>query len=109
VALRLKDTGAETRGLELGRDGATTMTINATYMFEVLAATARMLVIGILHVLRVISLVAFFAVGWWLAMVHHSEYDFLTWAKIIVPFWAAMMMSRLLLDAVRKRWRPQSL
>jgi hypothetical protein len=83
VALRLKDTGAET--------------------------TARMLVIGILHVLRVISLLAFFAVGWWLAMVHHSDYDFLTWAKIIVPFWAAMMMSRLLLDAVRKRWRPQSL
>jgi hypothetical protein len=82
------------------------MTINVTYVLAILAATARTLVIGILHALRVVSLLAFFAAAWWLAMRHHDDYDFLTSAKTIVPFWAAMIVSKLLLDAVRRRWAP---
>ncbi len=68
------------------------------------AAVARTLVIGILHVLRAISFVGFFGAGWWLAMVHHDDFDFLTGMKVILPFWVAVIVSRLLLDAVRRRW-----
>jgi hypothetical protein len=92
--------------LRLGLNGVPEMAINATYVLAILAATARMLAIGILHALRVVSLLAFFAAAWWLAMRHHDDYDFLACAKTIVPFWVAMIVSRLLPDAVRRSWAP---
>jgi hypothetical protein len=43
--------------------------------------TTKMLV---LHAFRVISMIAFAAVAWWLAMYHHDDGDFLTFAMTII-------------------------
>jgi hypothetical protein len=64
--------------------------------------TTKMLV---LHAFRVISMIAFAAVAWWLAMYHHDDGDFLTFAMTIVPFAAAVAVSNVLLLKAKGRWR----
>jgi hypothetical protein len=76
------------RNLSFGSNGAMTM-------------TTKMLV---LHAFRVISIVAFVAVAWWIAMFHHDG-DFLTFAMIVVPLVAAVGVSNVLLLVAKGRWR----
>jgi hypothetical protein len=69
-------------------------------------AAARMVVIGVLHVVRVLAFIGFLGAAWWLAMLHHDDFDFFMGMKVIAPFWVAVAVSRLLLDVVRRKWTP---